>query len=222
MKLSDNTINILKNFATINPSILIREGNVIRTIALSGNIAASAVVTEEFDTEFGIYDLNQFLNGLKLYDSPELDFSSEGFVYIRQGKHKIKYRLTESMLIHAPENRDMKLPSQDVCFQIDEAQFDKLVKASSVFGLPDLSVVGEDGEIKLEVHQKENVTTNVVSIDVGKTDKEFCLNFKIENLKIIPGSYDVIISEQLVSQFINQNFDLTYFVGLESDSSFDS
>jgi hypothetical protein len=220
MKLSENTINILKNFSAINPSILIRSGNTIRTIAMSGNIAAKAIVTESFDKEFAIYDLNQFLNGLRLYSEPELDFSSDSYVYICQGNHKIKYFLTDPALICAAEDREIRLPSQDVCFCIDETQFEKIIKASSIFSLGDLSIVGEDGVIKLKARKKENITSNEISIEVGTTTEEFCLNYKIENLKIIPGSYDVIISKELISKFVNKNFDLTYYIGLESDSTF--
>lgn len=220
MKLTQNTISILKNFSSINPSIYIREGNKIRTIAMSGNIAASATVEEEFTTPFAIYDLNQFLNGIKLYDSPVLDFSKENCVLIKQGKHKITYRLTDPSLIFCAEDRDIKLPSKDICFILTEDQFEKLLKASSVFGLPDFSVVGENGEISLQVSQKENSSSNEVSIVVGETDEEFRMNFKTENLKIIPGNYEVVISRQLIAQFTNQNFDLVYYIGLESDSNF--
>lgn len=220
MKLSPNTITILKNFSSINPSIYIRKGNILRTIAMSGNIAASAKIDDEFETDFAIYDLNQFLNGLKLYENPELDFSKEKCVLIKQGKHKITYRLTDPTLIFSAEDRDIKLPSKEVCFILTEDNFEKLLKASSVFGLPDFSVVGENGEISLQVSQKENSSSNQVSINVGETDEDFVMNFKTENLKIIPGNYEVVISKQLISQFTNQNFDLTYFIGLESDSNF--
>jgi hypothetical protein len=220
MKLSENTITILKNFSTINPSIYIRKGNILRTIAMSGNIASAAKVSEQFENEFAIYDLNQFLNGIKLYDKPELEFVSNEYILIKQGSHKIKYFLTDATLIHSPEDKDIKLPSKDVCFKFEESQFEKLVRASSVFGLPDLSVVGENGKIEIKARQKDNVTSNEVSVLVGETDEEFSLNFKIENLKIIPGSYDVVISRQLIAEFTNQNYDLTYFVGLESDSVF--
>ena len=220
MKLTPNTITILKNFSSINPSIYIREGNTIRTIAVSGNIAAVAEVEEEFENSFAIYDLNQFLNGLKLYDKPTLEFTKNNCILIKQGTHKIKYRLTDPTLIVAAENRDIKLPSKDVCFILTEDQFEKLLKASSVFGLPDFSVVGENGEISLQISQKENSSSNEVSIVVGETSEEFRMNFKTENLKIIPGNYEVIISKQLIAQFTNQNFNLTYFIGLESDSNF--
>ena len=187
---------------------------------MSGNIAAVAKVEDNFDTEFAIYDLNQFLNGLRLYGSPELDFSKEKCVIIRQGKHKITYRLTDPTLIFSAEDRDIKLPSKDVCFILTEDHFGTLLKASSVFGLPDLSVVGNGNEILLQVAQKENSSSNEVSIVVGETNEEFKINFKTENLKIIPGNYEVVISKELIAQFTNQNFDLTYFIGLESDSEF--
>jgi hypothetical protein len=220
MKLTNNTVNILKNFSSINPSIYIRKGNKLRTIAMSGNIAATATISENFDTSFAIYDLNQFLNGIKLYDTPELDFSKDNCIVIKQQNHKITYRLTDPSLICSAEDRDIKLPSMDICFLMDNSHFEKLLKASSVFSLPDFSVIGEDGEITLRVRQKENSSSNEVSITVGKTNEEFCLNFKAENLKIIPGNYEVIISKELIAQFTNTDFDLTYFIGLESDSSF--
>lgn len=178
MKLTDNTITILKNFSSINPSIYIREGNKLRTIAVSGNIAAVATVQDTFETNFAIYDLNQFLNGLKLYENPELDFSKDNCVLIKQGRHKITYRLTDPALIFSAEDRDIRLPSQDVCFILKEDQFEKLLKASSVFGLPDFSVVGDGQEIILQVSQKENSSSNEVSIVVGETDEEFSMNFK--------------------------------------------
>lgn len=220
MKLSDNTITILKNFSSINPSIYIRKGNKIRTMAMSRHIAAVATIEDEFDTEFAIYDLNQFLNGIKLYENPELDFSLDKFVIIKQGNHKITYRLTSPELIFSAEDRDIKLPSQDVCFILTQENLEKLLKASSVFGLPDFSVLGYNGEVSLQVSQKDNSSSTQASIVVGETDEEFKINFKIEKLKIIPGNYEVVISKQLISQFKNTNFDLTYFIGLESDSEF--
>lgn len=220
MKLTDNTIVILKNFSSINPSIYIRKGNMIRTLAMSGNIAAIAKVEEEFETEFAIYDLNQFLNGIKLYENPELDFSQNNCVLVKHGNHKITYRLTDPSLIFSAEDRDIRLPSQDVCFTLKEEQFEKLLKASSVFGLPDFSVIGEDGKIYIQISQKDNSSSNEVSILVGETDADFKMIFKTENLKIIPGDYEVVISKQLIAQFKNKNFELTYFIGLESDSDY--
>lgn len=224
MKLSDNTITILKNFAAINENIYFRKGNVIRTVAESGNILACAKVVETFDTEFAIYNLNEFMNGLRLFKTPEIEFTDEGknnYAIIKEGSSKIKYMLTPPSLVKSPENRDIVLPSQEVCFQVSEEQFEKLIKAANVFDLEDITVVGEDNVISIVVRNKENPTSNTISVDVGKADMEFSLNYKVEHLmKIIPGSYDVVISKELISKFENQNFDLTYYIGLESDSTF--
>jgi len=221
MKLSNNTLAILSNFSSINSNIYVRVGNVLRTVSIAGDISASATVEETFENEFAIYELPQFLKGLKLYANPELEFPKDkSHVLIKQGNHTIKYFLTEPDLVVAPENRDMRLPSQDVCFQMKAEQFDKLMKATNVFGLSDFTVLGKNGEITLQVRNKSNPTSNQVSIVVGETDEDFELNFDKNNLLMIEGSYDVVISKEMVAQFTNQDFDLTYFVGLSSDSSF--
>jgi hypothetical protein len=220
MKLSENTITILKNFASINPSIYIRQGNIIRTIAIAGNIAASAVVEDDFDLDFAIYDVHEFLNGLRLYDSPVLDFSTPNRIIVKQDRHKIEYGLVDPALISCADDRDIKLPSVDISFTLKQVDFEKLLKASSVFTLPYFSVVGDGQTISLQVVQKDNPSSNKVSVEVGDTTQEFSMYYKIENLKIIPGDYDVSISKHLISKFKNRNFDLIYFIGLESDSVF--
>jgi hypothetical protein len=221
MKLSNNTLAILSNFSSINSNIYVRLGNVLRTISIAGDISAYATIDETFENEFAIYDLPQFLKGLKLYEHPELEFPKDkSHVLIKQGSHTIKYFLTEPDLVVAPENRNMRLPSEDVCFQMKAEQFDKLMKATNVFGLSDFTVLGKKGEITLQVRNKSNPTSNQVSIIVGDTEEEFELNFDKNNLLMIEGSYDVVISKQMIAQFTNQDFDLTYFVGLSSDSSF--
>ncbi len=222
MRLSNNTLAILNNFSSINSNILVRPGNVIRTISESGEISAKAVVSEEFETEFAIYDLPQFLKGLRLYDNPELEFAEDSsFVLIKQNNHTIKYFLTEPDLVTAPENRNLKMPSAEVEFELRSENFEKLIKASNVYDLPDFTVLGKDGEITLQVRNKMNPTSNQVSITVGETDDTFELNFDKKNLLMIEGAYDVVISKQMISQFTNQDFDLSYFVGLSSDSYFE-
>lgn len=222
MRLSNNTLAILNNFSSINSNILVRPGNVLRTISESGEISAKAVVSEEFETEFAIYDLPQFLKGLRLYDNPELEFAEDSsFVLIKQNNHTIKYFLTEPDLVTAPENRNLKMPSAEVEFELRSENFEKLIKASNVYDLPDFTVLGKDGEITLQVRNKMNPTSNQVSITVGETDDTFELNFDKKNLLMIEGAYDVVISKQMISQFTNQDFDLSYFVGLSSDSYFE-
>ena len=215
MKLSESTISILKNFASINQSILVRKGNKLRTISVMKNILAEAEVEETFQKDFAIYDLNQFLNGLSLHQDPELDFSNDTHVVIREGKRRVKYFFADPEVIVSPPEKEISLPSRDICFQLEHSQLDKLKKAAAVYQLNDLSVIGDAGVIRLVVRDKKNDTSNEYSIIVGKTDKEFVYNFKVENLKIIPTNYDVVISSKLLSQFINEKYNINYWIALE-------
>tara|TARA_B100000530_G_C15897139_1_gene463886 strand:- start:124 stop:807 length:684 start_codon:yes stop_codon:yes gene_type:complete len=221
MKLSDKTISLLKNFSSINQSILVKEGNKLRTISVMKNILAEATVTEEFSKDFGVYDLNQFLNGLSLHQSPELDFKNDGYVVIREGKMRSKYFFADPNVIVTPPDKDITLPSEDVCFEISTEQLDKLLKAAAVYQLPDISAVGDGGVIKLVVRDKKNDTSNDFAIVVGETTNKFSFNFKVENIKVLPGTYEVVVSKKLLSRFESKNHDLTYYIALEPDSTFD-
>ena len=220
MKLSDKTISVLKNFSSINQSILFKEGSKLRTISVMKNILAEATVTEEFARDFGIYDLNQFLNGLSLHSSPELDFANDGYVVIREGRSRSKYFFADPNVIVTPPDKAITLPSEDVCFELSTDQLDKLLKAAAVYQLPDISAVGEAGVIKLVVRDKKNDTSNNHEIIVGETDAEFVFNFKVENIKVLPGTYEVVVSQKLLSRFTSKNHDLTYYIALEPDSTF--
>jgi len=220
MKLSDKTVNILKNFSSINQSILFKEGNKLRTISVMKNILAEAEIDEDIPKDFGIYDLNQFLNGLNLHSSPDLDFDNDGYVVIKEGRSRSKYFFADQNVIVTPPDKEISLPSEDVTFDLDTQQLDKLLKAASVYQLPDLSVVGEAGVVKLVVRDKKNDTSNDFSIIVGETSSEFVFNFKVENIKIIPGTYEITVSQKLLAKFTNKNYDLTYYIALEPDSTF--
>ena len=220
MNLSDNTLGILKNFAGINNSILVKKGNQLRTISVAKNILAEAEIPEDFPRDVAIYDLNQFLNGLSLHQDPDLDFSEETYLTIREGRRKVKYFFADPQVIIAPPEKEISLPTQDACFQLESVTLEKMLKAAAVYQLPDLSAVGKNGEIKLVVRDKKNDTSNEFAIVVGETDKEFIFNFKVENIKIIPGAYNVIISSKLLAEFTNERMNLTYFIALEPDSTF--
>jgi hypothetical protein len=220
MKLSDKTLSVLKNFSSINQSILFKEGNSLRTISVMKNILAEATITEELPKDFGIYDLNQFLNGLGLHQSPELDFENGGYVVIREGKMRSKYFFADPSVIVTPPDKEIALPSEDVCFELSTEQLDKLLKAAAVYQLPDLSAVGGAGVVKLVVRDKKNDTSNDFSIVVGETDSIFTFNFKVENIKILPGTYEVVISQKLLSRFESKNHDVKYYIALEPDSTF--
>ena len=215
MKLSDQTLNILKNFAGINNSILVKQGTQLRTISVAKNILAEAAIEEDFPRDFAVYDLNQFLNGLSLHQDPDLDFNPESYISIKEGKRRVKYFYADPAVIVSPPDKEITLPSEDVHFQLDSIALEKLLKAAAVYQLPDLSAVGEAGVVKLVVRDKKNDTSNEFAIVVGETDKEFTFNFKVENIKIIPGAYDVVVSSKLLSRFSNTNHDLKYYIALE-------
>ena len=221
MKLSDSTLTILKNFAGINNSILVKEGKRLRTISVAKNILAEAEIKENFPKDFAIYDLNQFLNGLSLHQDPDLDFNQDSYLSIKEGKRRVKYLFADPNVIISPPEKDITLPTEDISFQLDSASLEKLVKAAQVYQLPDLSAIGEAGVIKLVVRDKKNDTSNEYAIVVGETDKEFSFNFKVENIKIIPGAYDVVVSSKLLSKFTNTKYNLTYYIALEPDSNFE-
>ena len=221
MKLSDNTISLLKNFSTINQSILFKQGNKLRTISVMKNILAEATITEELPQDFGIYDLGQFLNGMGLHQSPELDFTNDNHVVIKEGKMRSKFFFADPNVIITPPEKPIELPSEDVTFELSTDQLDKLLKAASIYQLPDLSVVGENGAVKLLVRDKKNDTSNSFSIAVGDTGSEFSFNFKVENIKILPGTYEIVVSQKLLSRFSAKNHDLTYWIALEPDSTFE-
>ena len=220
MKLSEKTLTVLKNFAGINNSILVKQGTQLRTMSVAKNILAEAEIDEEFPRQFGVYDLNQFLNGLSLHQDPDMDFSEESYLTIREGRRKVKYFFADPQVIISPPDKQITLPSEDVHFQLESTSLDKLLKAAAVYQLPDLCVVGEAGVVKLVVRDKKNDTSNEYAVVVGETDKEFTFNFKVENIKIIPGSYDVIVSSKLLSEFTNSTYNLKYYIALEPDSTF--
>ena len=221
MQLSQKTISLLKNFSGINQSILFKEGNKLRTISVMKNILAEVQVDEEFERDFGIYDLNQFLNAMSLYQDPQLDFKNDSYVTIREGKSRSKYFFADPAVIVTPPDKSITLPSEDVCFELNTQQLDKLLKAAAVYGVPDLSVVGEAGVVKLVVRDKKNETSNEYSLVVGETTGTFTLNFKVENIKILPGSYEVVISRKLLSRFQSEDKNLTYYIALEPDSTYE-
>lgn len=223
MKLSANTLTLLTNFSTINSNILFRPGNIIRTISTSGELSATARIVEEIEHEFAIYDLPKLLKGIKLCDDPELEIiPEEGYLLIKDNNNRIKYFLTPPELVLGADDRNVKLRSEDVKFEIKDHQFERLIKVANVFSLSDFTVLGQNGEVTLQVRDKVDPTSNEGSILVGKTDKNFEFNFDRNNLLMIPGNYDVTISKDLISKFVNQDYELIYNVGLSGDSYFEN
>jgi len=217
--LSKKTFDVLKNFSTINSSIVFRKGSTVRTISNAENILAAFSSEEVFPMDFAIYDLSQFLSGITLFDSPELDFSSSDFVSIRGGGKSARYYFSdpEITLKSAPE-KNVKFPGADLQFNLTGEDLVALQKASAVYSLPDLTFQSEEGskEIKLILRDKENDTSNTYEQSIsGDCTGDYSLDVKIENIRLFPGDYVVKVSKHLISEWTNQNLDLTYYIALE-------
>lgn len=220
MKLSKETVALLKNFAGINSNLLIKAGNKLSTISGAKNVMSDATVAENFAADFGIYDLNEFLGAMSLFEDPDLEFS-EKFVTITQGSNSIKYFAAEASVLSAP-TRAITFPDSDVDFTLTSAMLDMIKKTSSVLGASDLSIVGDGSTLTAVVGDKKNASGNSYNTPLGSTDKTFKVNLKVENLKMLPGDYTVSISSKKISRFKAINSDLVYYVAIEADSSFEA
>mgnify|MGYP001497504448 FL=1 len=218
MKLSNGTINVLKNFSTINQNLVIKEGSDISTMSAMKNIVAKAKVEEDFIKEFAIYDLNEFLSALSLFEKPDLDFQDDYVVITEEGSAKsLKYWYSDPSVVTTP-TKDITMPSNEVQFDFSSDSLAEITKAASVIGAPDM--VLEKG--KLRVTDKKNTTANdyATELDVPDSDVDYKFWFKVENLKLLPGSYSVEVSSKNISRFSNSNVDIEYFIALEPESSY--
>ena len=222
MKLSEDTQNIIKNFSTINKSMLFREGSVLTTISPSKSIYAKATVTETFPRRCAIYELNRFLGAYSLFEEPEVEFN-ETALLISDGKHSIHYTYAHENAIVAPPEKQLKLPSKDIKFTISTSEFQGLIKAASVLSLKHIVVSNnEDDGFVVSARDEKNPNSDkyTASITEYDTDLEsFNVVFSVENIvKLLPKDYVVTISSAGISCF--EHSEVTYFVALESESSF--
>ena len=221
MKLSKSTLDILKNFSNINQSICFKKGTELSTLSIQKNILSRAEVEETFPKNFAIYDLSEFLSGLTLFEDPEFDFSNDSFVTIKDRRNTSRYLFADpSTIVQPPQNR-VELPSSDISFTVAWSDISNIIKAAAIYQIEDLAVVGENGVVKLVVRDKKNDTSNTYAVKVGETDGKFTFNFKVENLKLLPGDYEVTISKQNASLFRDVNRDLEYLIALEPDSKYE-
>ena len=223
MELSENTLNVLRNFSGINQNILIKSGSTLKTISEARNVVATADVTEEFAKDFGIYDLNEFIGVMGLVDTPSLKFEDD-FVTVSDssGRSKVKYFYAAEETLTSP-TKDVTMPEPDVKFVLDNDTLNKLKKAASTLGHNEVSIQAKDGILSLSVVENQNATSNAYQIDIdGEFKKDAVFNFiiNISNLKILPGDYDVEISQKNITQFKNKEIPLTYWIALEKSSTY--
>ena len=221
MYLSAETVSILKNLSTINQSILIKPGKELNSMSVMKNILVKATIQEDFEKVVAIYDLNQFLNCLSLIPGAEIKLGSSS-ITLTDGKTAIDYRYSDPSVIAAPPDKELKLPSEDVCVTLTEDQLESVKKAAAVLQIPDVSFIGDGSRIYLTVRDKKNSGSNSYKIDVGETVDVFQFNMKVENLKLIAGDYDVIISAKNLAFFSNHGRPVSYYVAMEPDSTFES
>ena len=225
MELSENTLQILRNFSGINQNLLIKSGSNIKTISEARNVVATADVTENFEKDFGIYDLSEFIGVMGLVDTPTLKFEDD-FVTVSDssGRSKVKYFYAAEETLTSPA-KDVSMPDGDVKFTLDNETLNKLKKAASTLGHSEVSIKANNGVLSLSIVESQNATSNAFSIDIDgdfKQDAVFNFIISISNLKILPGDYDVEISSKLITQFKHKEIPLKYWIALEKNSSFNS
>jgi hypothetical protein len=220
MKLSDNTLSVLKNFSSINSGIVLQKGNIQKTISPEKSILVEVELEDSLPEQFGIYDLNQFLGNISTLNSPELTFSDSA-VIMNDSEIKFSYYSCSINLIVSPPDKELKLKQTDVSFRLTNVVLTKLLRLASMNNLTHLSVVGKDGEIRLQTHEKANDTSNHASFKLNDySGADFSASFKVDNIKLIPGDYDVEIQLGAFAKFtaISGVFKdkIKYFIALES------
>ena len=224
MKLSTNTVQVLKNFASINQNLVIKEGNEIKTMSAMKNIVARSGVEENFPKEMAIYDLNEFLAALSLFSSPVLEFD-EQYVTIKEESNptnSLKYFYSDPSVVQSP-SKTITMPSEDITFELSSGDLSKMKRASAVIGAPDMVLENTDEPFKsiLNAIDKKNDTANNYSLDISTNgDGQFKFYFKVENLKLMDGSYDVSVSSRNISNFKSKNSDVEYWIALEPESTY--
>ena len=218
MKLSDTTISVLKNYSSINQNLKIGAGNNLVTMSAMKNIVAQAKVEETFEKDVAIYDLNEFLAAMSLFESPELDFQDEYVMMGNEGKtSSLKYWYSDPSVV-TTVSKPIEMPTSEVTFTLSSDKLSHITKAAAVIGVPDMRL-DPNG---LSVTDKKNQTANAFSMDVAQSDSDvdYAFWFKVENLKLMPGTYDVSVSSKKISHFKNTSVDIEYYIALEPESHY--
>ena len=224
MKLTTETISVLKNFSTINANLMVKAGSSLSTMSAMKNIVAKADVAEEFPSDFAIYDLNEFLSALSLFGKPDLEFSNDFVIITEEGTSKsLKYWFSDPSVVTTP-SKEISMPSTELTFALSSETLDRITKAAAVVGVPDMVLSGG----KLMVTDKKNTTANafetiVDSMNDGPgVDADYKFWFKVENLKLIPGAYEVEVSSKKISHFTNTKMGVQYWIALEPESTYNA
>jgi len=223
MQLSDRTVSVLKNFASINPNLVIVPGKELKTISVARNVMSKVTLDEQFDSSFGIYDLNEFLSVLSLVDDPNLKIEEQSAtISDSNGRSNVKYFFSDPDMLTSP-NKDIVMPECEVNFVLDSKTLGSLKSAAAVLGHQEISILPSNGTIQLAVLDTKNSTSNVFSVEVdgsfsGEDKFNFVLN--VNNLKVLNEDYDVHVSSKLISHFKSKQSSIEYFIALEKTSTY--
>jgi hypothetical protein len=217
MRLSKETFNVLKNFAAINSNIIIHPGNTIKTMSLGKNIFAEAKVSEDFDVQIPIWDLNKFLGIISMFANPDLEFH-DNYVVISNGRSSVTYYYSDPSLLSVP-TKDVKMPKTTISFDLDEQDLAEILKASNILQVTDLRIIGNDGILKIMVDDSAQSTSNNFEIVVENnySGKDFSGTISVSEIKFIPGSYKVELTDHNISKFTHKSLDLSYYISIERD-----
>lgn len=221
MQLSKETLNVIKNFSNINGSLMLKAGNKLATISEGKNVMAEVTITETFPSDFGIYDVHEFLGVTSLFDNTDLDFK-EKYVLIADANNtnsRIKYFAAGEGVVKAPP-ATIKFPQPDVTFVLDANNLAMIQRTAGILKASDVTIQGDGNTLSVIVSDKKNDTSNAYTHALGTTSETFKAHLKVENLKMIPNDYEVSISKKKISRFKHTASDLTYYVAVESDSEF--
>lgn len=221
MKISKPTMEVLKNFASINISILFRPGSELKTMTVQKNVMAQAKVAESFPAEAPIYDLNQFLATASLFTDPDFTFEERSVLISDSTGASARYRYAAKESLTAISDKTVKLPSVDASFDLEDKAFSAALKAASVMSLPNIAIIGRDGKIFLSALDANNDGAHGWETQVGETSEEFKMIYRTELLKFLPRSYSVEISKRMITKFESAAGDLVYYVAAETGSKFD-
>ena len=222
MELTAKTLDVLKNYATINSNIVIEKGAVVKTVSEAKNVLSSCSLDTEFPRTFGIYDLNEFLSTLSLLDSPRITFDDNyAMISDGSGRSRIKYHYTSPDILTSPK-KDIIMPETEVNFVLDRDTLHRVKRAASVLGHTEMSITVQDNVLVLNVIDNNDKTSNAFSIDVDGSfvNDKFNFVFNISNLKMVDGDYEVGISSKLISHFVNKESGIEYWVALEKSSTY--
>lgn len=217
MKFSERTLTILKSFAAINKSIVLKPGKVLRTITPEKNFIAIANIEDQFPSEAVIYDLSRFLSMLSLYQNPEIDFYDKYFI-ISEGKIKTKYVFADISMVHAAPEKEIVIPSADVSVKVNWADLQSVLKAAGVLQFSEIAFIGEDGKCYLRAIDNDNKSSDAFGVEIGDTNDTFTLILKTDYLKLLPQDYEVTLCAKGVSLF--KGADVSYYVGVDSRSTY--